>query len=99
MALSRGEINPLGVLGMRRLDFIPNHFGTITLRIPNNTIKLLDQWISFNLNSRYAIKTTFTLDENKKLVEAKVVGMEDPKELTMFSLGCPHINQIERKLI
>ena len=79
---------------MRRLDFIPKHFGTIVLKIPPTNIKMLDQWISHNLNSRYAIKTTFALDENKKLVEAKIVGMEDPKELTMFSLGCPYIHHL-----
>jgi hypothetical protein len=94
MSLKRGEVNPLNVLGMRRLDFIPKHFATIVLKIPVNNIKMLDQWISHNLNSRYAIKTTFTLDENKKLIEAREIGMEDPKELTMFSLGCPYINQL-----
>lgn len=94
MSLNRGDVNPLNVLGMRRLDFIPKHFETIVLKTSILDIKMLDQWISHNLNSRYAIKTTFALDENKKLVEAKEVGMEDPKELTMFSLGCPYIHQL-----
>ena len=93
MALSRGTVNPLGVLGMRRLDFIPKHFSTLTLKNASVDIRLLDQWIVFNLNSRYAIKTTFALDDNKKLVEAREVGMEDPKELTIFSLGCPYIHK------
>lgn len=63
------------------------------LKHPDIDIRMLDQWISHNLNSRYAIKTTFTLDDNNKLTEAKEVGMEDPKELTMFSLGCPYIHK------
>lgn len=94
MSLKRGEVNPLNVLGLRKLDFIPKHFETIVLKTAVRDIKMLDQWISHNLNSRYAIKTTFALDENKKLVEAKEVGMEDPKELTMFSLGCPYIHHL-----
>ena len=92
MSLSRNKINPLNVLGMRRLGFIPNHFSTVLLPDRDIDIKLVDHWISYNLNSRYAIRSTIALDSNKKLVEVKEIGIEDPKELTMFTLGCPHIH-------
>lgn len=92
MALARGEINPLGVLGMRHLSFIPGHFATIKISRFCD-IKLLDQWITTNLNSRYSIKKSVTLDSNNKLSEVIEIGMEDPIELTMFSLGCPHIHK------
>jgi len=87
MALKRNEINPLNVLGFRKLSFIPKHFSTliITKKIE---IKLLDHWIQFNLNSRYAIQASLKLDSNKKISQVILVGMEDPKELTMLTLGC-----------
>jgi hypothetical protein len=92
MSLSRGEINPLSVIGMRRLNFIPKHFGKIT--IDNATdIKILDQWINYNLNSRYAIKKNLRLDSNNKMIESIEIGLEDPKEITMLTLGCPHLHK------
>ena len=92
MSLSRGEINPLSVIGMRRLTFIPKHFGKIT--IDNATdIKILDQWINYNLNSRYAIKKNLRLDSNNKMIESIEIGLEDPKEITMLTLGCPHLHK------
>jgi hypothetical protein len=93
MALSRGEINPLSVLKLRKLSFIPNHFARITIKVPETDTKILDQWINYNLNSRYAIKKTFTLDSSNKMIEVLEIGMEDPKEITMFSLGCPYIHK------
>jgi hypothetical protein len=93
MTLARGELNPLSVLGLRKLSFIPNHFAQITVKIPEFNIKNLDQWINYHLNSRYAIKKTFILDNTNKMVEAITIGMEDPKEITMFSLSCPYIQK------
>jgi hypothetical protein len=92
MSLSRGEINPLGVIGMRRLNFIPKHFGKII--IDNTTdIKILDHWINYTLNSRYAIKKNLRLDSNNKMIESIEIGLEDPKEITMLTLGCPHLHK------
>lgn len=92
MALSRGEINPLGVLKMRKLSFIPEHFTKITLDTFVN-VKELEHWITFNLNSRYSLKKTYDLNQNNKLVEVIEVGLEDPREITMLTLGCPHIHK------
>lgn len=91
MPLSRNEVNPLSVLRLRRLSFIPEHFTKISVDVSD--IKIIDHWINYNLNSRYAIKRTFGLDPNKKMVEVLVIGLEDPKEITMLSLGCPYIHK------
>lgn len=91
MALSRGEVNPLGVLKLRKLGFIPEHFTKIAVDVTD--IKLLDHWINYNLNSRYAIKRTYALDTNKKLVEVLEIGLEDPREITMLTLGCPYVHK------
>lgn len=88
MSLSRGTVNPLGVLGLRKLSFIPEHFSRITVNKAVDA-KLLDHWINYNLNSRYALKKVLSLDQNKKMTEVVEVGMEDPKEILMLTLGCP----------
>jgi hypothetical protein len=88
MSLSRGEVNPLGVLGIRKLSFIPKHFSSITVNKAAD-IKLIDHWINYNLNSRYALKKSLSLDQDRKMVEVIEIGVEDPKEILMLSLGCP----------
>jgi len=90
MSLSRGEINPLSVLGIRRLPFIPEHF-TKVYASPDTDIKLLDHWINYYLNSRYAINTTVRVDNDNKMVYTIEIGIEDPREITMLTLGCPYI--------
>ena len=92
MSLSRNEVNPLSVLRVRRLSFIPNHFTKIKTKICE--IKILDQWINYHLNSRYAIQKTLALDSNNKTVELLEIGLEDPREVTMLTLGCTHIHKI-----
>lgn len=91
MSLSRNELNPLSALGMRKLSFIPFHFTKISISVTD--IKMLDHWINYNLNSRYAIKKTLALDHNKKLVEMMEIGVEDPREITMLTLGCPYVHK------
>jgi hypothetical protein len=92
MSLSRGEINPLGVLGLRKLSFIPEHFSKLSVDRSIDA-KLLEHWISYNLNSRYAIKKRLALDQRKKMIEVIEIGIEDPRELTMLSLGCPYLHK------
>jgi hypothetical protein len=91
MSLSRGEVNPLSVLKLRKLSFIPAHFTKISIDLTD--IKMLDHWINYHLNSRYAIKKTFALDHNKKMIEAFEIGLEDPKEISMLTLGCPILHK------
>lgn len=92
MSLSRNEVNPLSVLGMRKLSFIPNHFSKISLTNISD-VRNVDHWINYHLNSRYAIRKTLSLDQNNKMVEMIEVGLEDPKEITMFTLGCPYVHK------
>lgn len=92
MSLSRNEVNPLSVLGVRKLSFIPNHFTKISVPSQGDT-RNLDHWINYNLNSRYAIRKTLSLDQNNKMVEAIEVGLEDPREITMLTLGCPYVHK------
>jgi len=91
MALNRGEVNPLSVLGMRQLSFIPEHFTRVTIKNAGTDIRMLDQWINHHLNSRYAVRKIFVIDDSNKMVEGLEIGLEDPIEISMLTLGCPHI--------
>jgi hypothetical protein len=97
MSLNRSEINPLGVLRVRKLAFSPEHFTTVLVDQYIDT-KLLDHWIVYNLNSRYAIKKKMTLDHNKKMVGMLEIGIEDPREITMLMLGCPYLHKKEKEI-
>ena len=91
MSLSRSQINPLGVLECRKLSFIPEHFAKISIK--ETDIRLLDHWIIYHLNSRYALKKTLSLDSDKKMIHVVEIGLEDPREITMLTLGCPYIHK------
>lgn len=87
MSLNRGIVNPLNVLGIRKLPFIPNHFAKLTIKHKLD-IKPVETWIEYHLNSRYSIQTVYRLDEKRKLTTVIEIGIEDPKEITLLSLGC-----------
>ena len=84
MALLRGTVNPLNVLGQRRLNFIPPNFVKMSTKHTESLDKI-DQWIYTKLDSRYCVKHSYVLDQNNKLVEMLEIGIEDPKELSMFA--------------
>jgi hypothetical protein len=90
MSLSRNEVVPLSVLNLRRLTFIPEHFTKISLPICD--VRKLDHWINYYLNSRYAICRTLSLDSGNKMSEVLEVGLEDPREVSILTLGCPYVH-------
>jgi hypothetical protein len=92
MSLNRGTVNALSVLGFRKLSFIPEHFARLSIdhRID---VKAVEYWIEYNLNSRYSVQINYGLDHTRKILEITEIGMEDPKELTMLSLGCHHLHK------
>ena len=92
MGLNKGKANPLNILSMRRLNRIPPNFTKLLIKNCVDT-KELDKWIYLNLDSRYCIKKTTVVDDNK-LTTAIEVGIEDGKELTMLSLACPLLHKI-----
>ena len=94
MGLNRGELNPLGVLGLRKLNFIPEHFSCITFESGFTDVKKIEHWIEYNLNSRYAIESTVNINESKKITQLTVIGLEDPKEITLLNLGCVHLHKL-----
>lgn len=90
MSLAKGTVNPLNVLGLRKLEWIPEHFTTMS--ITGLDCDNISSWIYSNLNGRYAISRSLKLDQNNKMIETQDLGFEDPAEITMFSLACPYLH-------
>jgi len=90
MSLARGEINPLGLLGLRKLHFIPPHFSSISIDYGVDMLAIED-WIEYNLNGRYCIKLDLMIKDNK-ITTGIMIGLEDQKELTMLTLGCKELH-------
>lgn len=78
------QINPLNVLGGRRLDFLPPHVAPVAFKnmLRNDAI----EWIEQNLKGRYFFGTLTKL-ENDRIVQYDAIGFEEPYELTLFLLG------------
>jgi hypothetical protein len=93
MALVRGKVNALALLGMRKLKRMPPNFAKITLRdLDHHSVKIVELWILQNLDSRFCIRKNTGLIDDNKMTTVYEVGFEEPKELTMFSLGCPTLH-------
>ena len=90
MGIYKNDVNPLNVLGMRRLNRIPPNFTKFQIKTFVD-IRELDRWIYLNLNSRYCVKKSTAVVDNK-LTTIIEVGIEDPKEIPMMTLACPHLN-------
>ena len=89
MALKNCKVNPLNVLGLRRVDFPAHHFVYTNLPkySPTYTTKL-DSWIYTNLNGRYYIGQSIDLVDNTIVYSTKL-GFEVEKELSFFNIACP----------
>ena len=89
MGIYKNDVNPLNVLGMRRLNRIPPNFTKFQVKSFVD-IRELDRWIYLNLNSRYCVKKSTAVVDNK-LTTIIEVGIEDAKEVSMMSLACPYL--------
>jgi hypothetical protein len=94
MPLSKGTVNPLNVVGQRKLSYMPPHFVSVTISFARYAeVEKFDQWIYSNLNSRYCVKIRQGLDSHRRIIDICEIGIEDPKELTMFGLACPYLHK------
>lgn len=92
MSLIKGSVNPLNVLGVRRLSYMPKHFARMTINDELNSDRI-DAWVYQNLDSRYAVVKSLKIDSNNKMIEIQELGVEDAKELTILSLSCPYLDK------
>ena len=91
MAIKHGKPNPLNYFDLRRVNFLSPHFKTFTLdKYTPALIKSLDQWIKNNLTGRYYIGQGIALDNNNNIIYTTQIGFETEKELSFFTIACPH---------
>ena len=92
MALVRGKVNPLNVLDIRKLEYIPDHFETLVIQ-DVRYIREITDWIYLNTDCRFAISKKLRVNQSNKVEEVQEIGLEDANELIMFSLSCPYLNK------
>jgi len=93
MGIYKGRVNPLNLLSMRRINRIPPNFTKIYLKDFLN-YRELDRWIYLNLDGRYCIKKSTIVDENRVIFVFEV-GLENPAEMSMLTLACPHLQGVK----
>lgn len=92
MALKNGKPNPLNYFNLRRVDVVCPHFKYTSVdKYTPTLVKSINQWILFNLNSRYYIGQGITLDNTNTIVYNTRIGFESEKELSFFTIACPYL--------
>lgn len=82
------QINPLNILGIRKVTFMPKHFVKVEVDSLNTRriIKgYVESWIKQRLEGRYAIIETTTVENNTR-TDKTVFGFEVPSEASYFAL-------------
>ena len=92
MSLKNGKPNPLNYFNIRRVGFACPHFKYTTVdKYTPNLLKNIDSWIKKNLNNRYYIGQGMALDHTNTIVYTIRIGFESEKELSFFTIACPHL--------
>ena len=89
--LKHGEVNPLNVFGLRRLEHCPPHFERVEFD-PYSTEKSIQDWIYENLSGRFYLGYHDITNNGAQFQRQMIVGFELASEATYFSLFLPQIN-------
>lgn len=84
--------NPLNFYDVRRVKIAPPYFESISLGFDiYNLEHSIGKWIEQNLKGRFYIGRVTELDSDNQYVKVIKIAFEDPKELSFFTLACPHL--------
>jgi hypothetical protein len=84
-------VNPLNVLEVRKVDYCPPYFHSATFTPTYNIISTIENWIYNNTKGRYYIAKTVYLNTANEMGTKLKIAFENPRELTYFTLACPHL--------
>jgi hypothetical protein len=89
--LKNGEVNPLNVFGLRRLEHCPPHFARICfdLRVGE---KAISDWVWENLEGRFWMGDQYYKTGSNTVMQ-KCVAFEVPSESSYFALFLDQINK------
>ena len=85
------EPNPLNVFDVRQCVFAPPHFEYMNIPMTYNLEQSIVKWVDKNLKHRFYVGKNVSLDTKNKLTNVLTVGFEEPKEMSYFTLACPHL--------
>ena len=85
------KTNPLNLFNIRKLKVPPAHFEYISIPMTYNLEDALVKWIEDHLSGRFYVGRTLGLDKDSTVSTLIKVGFEDAKELSYFTLACPHL--------
>lgn len=95
--LRYGEVNPLAVFGLRRLENCPPHFICVEFdaRVVDKTIS---DWIYTNLTGRFFLGDRYTIRDDGSTNLVKCAAFESPGESSYFALQLDKINSHSSEL-
>lgn len=83
--------NPLNLFDVRKLKVPPRHFEFVSVPIRYNLQDSITKWIQDHLKGRFYVGKTLEVDHNNNVSSMLKIGFEDGKELSLFTLACPHL--------
>jgi hypothetical protein len=89
--LKHGEVNPLNVFGLRKLEHCPPHFERVEFE-PYANEKSIQDWIYENLSGRFYVGYHDVTNNSGQFQRQMIVAFELPSESSYFSLFLPQIN-------
>ena len=90
--LKHGEVNPLNVSGLRKLEHCPPHFERVLFDI-RTTQKQIADWIYENLEGRFWIGDTYQSTVGGSTTIEKCAAFERHNEASYFSLMLDTVNK------
>lgn len=83
--------NPLDFFNLRQPKKPPPHFEYINIPMSYNLEHVISKWILYHLKSRFYVGKGIFINRENKILDCLKIGFEDPKELSYFTLACPHL--------
>jgi hypothetical protein len=83
--------NPLNFFHLRRLSVPPPHFEYMSIPMRYNILDSVDKWIKEHLKGKFYIGKSIILNKDNQIETVLKIGFENPKELSYFTLACPHL--------
>jgi len=83
--------NHLDFWNIRQPQSAPPHFAYINIPLQYNLQDTIRRWIKINLKGRFFVGKTVIVNKDNKIEECIRIGFEDSKELSYFTLACPHL--------
>lgn len=86
--------NPLNFFNVRSFKKKPKNLRCERYNFESDELgERVVNWIDENLKSRYYFGRHLVLDNDSKFQYVFLVGFESSKEMSIFNLSCPFINQ------